>query len=188
MVMLSVRQQTRWQAQLTTTPVVVAGRAEGRSAPRRAVRLDLSCEVSRLALDDIRWRGGSLVIHREGGRAEEFPLLADVGLALAEYLRARSPAAGTRAVFVTTVAPRRVMTGQGIGQVVRAACARAGWPAGPHQFRHLLGGTLLQAGVPLAGVAQVLGHRALAVTAGCAAPGRSQLAELIRPWPLAVSR
>jgi integrase/recombinase XerD len=146
-----------------------------------------SCEVSRLALDDIRWRGGSLVVHRKGGRAEEFPLLADVGLALAEYLRARSPAAGTRAVFVTTVAPRRAMTRQGIGQVVRTACARAGWPAGPHQFRHLLGGTLLQAGVPLAGVAQVLGHRALAVTAGYAAPGRSQLADLIRPWPLAVS-
>jgi len=145
------------------------------------------CEVRRLALDDIRWRGGSLVIHRKGGRAEEFPLLADVGLALAEYLRARSPAPGTRAVFVTTVAPRRAMTRQGIGQVVRTACARAGWPAGPHQFRHLLGGTLLQAGVPLAGVAQVLGHRALAVTAGYAAPGRSQLAELIRPWPLAAS-
>jgi hypothetical protein len=33
----------------------------------------------------------------------------------------------------------------------------------------------------------VLGHRALAVTAGYAAPGRSQLADLIRPWPLAVS-
>ena len=115
-------------------------------------------------------------------------ITADVGLALAEYLRARSPAPGTRAVFVTTVAPRRAMTRQGIGQVVRTACARAGWPAGPHQFRHLLGGTLLQAGVPLAGVAQVLGHRALAVTAGYAAPGRSQLAELIRPWPLAAPR
>ena len=100
-----------------------------------------ACEVSRLTLDDIRWRGGSLVIHRKGGRAEEFPLLADAGLALAEYLRARSPAAGTRAVFVTTAAPRRAMTRQGIGQIVRTACARAGWPAGPHQFRHLLGGT-----------------------------------------------
>jgi integrase len=143
-----------------------------------------SCEVCRLGLDDIRWRGASQ-IHRKGGRAEEFPLPADLGLALAEYLRARSPAAGTRAVFVTTVAPRRAMTRQGIGQVVRTACTRAGWPAGPHQFRHLLGGTLLQAGVPLAGVAQVLGHRALAVTAGYAAPGRWQLAELIRPWPLA---
>jgi len=147
-----------------------------------------ACEVSRLTLDDIRWRGGSLVIHRKGGRAEEFPLPADVGLALAGYLRARSPAAGTRAVFVTTAAPRRAMTRQGIGQIVRTACARAGWPAGPHQFRHLLGGTLLQAGVPLAGVAQVLGHRAVAVTAGYAAPGRAQLADLVRPWPLAVPR
>ncbi|HLQ53202.1 MAG TPA: tyrosine-type recombinase/integrase [Streptosporangiaceae bacterium] len=144
-----------------------------------------ACEVCRLTLADIRWRVGTLVIHRKGGRAEEFPLLADIGQALAGYLQARSLVAGTRAVFVTTVAPRRAMTRQGIGQIVRTACARAGRPAGPHQFRHLLGGTLLQAGVPLAGIAQVLGHRALAVTSGYAAPGRSQIADLIRPWPLA---
>src|SRR5260370_18624216 len=61
-----------------------------------------SCEVCRLTLDDIRWRGSHLVIPRKGRRAAEFPLLADVGLALAEYLRARSPAAGTRALLVTT--------------------------------------------------------------------------------------
>jgi len=112
-------------------------------------------------------------------------ITADVGQALAGYLQARPLVAGTRAVFVTTVAPRRSITRQGIGQIVRTACARAGRPAGPHQFRHLLGGTLLQAGVPLAGIARVLGHRALAVTSGYAAPGRSQIADLIRPWPLA---
>jgi integrase/recombinase XerD len=144
-----------------------------------------ACEVCRLTLDDIRWRGGTLVIRRKGGRAEEFPLLADAGQALADYLQARPLVAGTRAVFVTTLAPRRAITRQGVGQIVRTACARAGRPAGPHQFRHLLGGTLLQAGVPLAGIAQVLGHRALAVTSGYAAPGRSQIADLIRPWPLA---
>jgi len=147
-----------------------------------------ACEVCRLTLGDIRWRSGTLVIHRKGGRAEEFPLLADVGQALADYLQARPLVPGTRAVFVTTAAPRRAMSRQGIAAIVRTACARAGRPAGPHQFRHLLGGTLLQAGVPLADIAQVLGHRELAVTSGYAAPGRSQLAALIRPWPLAELR
>ena len=96
-----------------------------------------ACEVCRLGLDDIRWRGATMVIRRKGGRTEEFPLL-DVGQALADYLQARPLVAGTRAVFVTTVAPRRAITRQGIGQIVRIACARAGRPAGPHQFRHLL--------------------------------------------------
>lgn len=60
------------------------------SAPRRAARLDPAQAVA--VLDGFE-------------RAEELPLLSvDAGLALAEYLRARSPAAGTRAVFVTTVA------------------------------------------------------------------------------------
>ncbi len=145
-------------------------------------------EVCRLTLEDIRWRSGTLVIHRKGRRAEELPLLADVGQALADYLQARPQVTGTRAVFVTTAAPRRAMTRQGIAAIVRTACTRTARPAGPHQFRHLLGGALLQAGAPLADIAQVLGHRELAVTSGYAAPARSQLAALIRPWPLAELR
>lgn len=45
--------------------------------------------------------------------------------ALADYLQARPLVPGARAVFVTTVAPRRAMTRQGIGQIVRTTCARS---------------------------------------------------------------
>ena len=96
-----------------------------------------ACEVCRLSLDDIRWRSGTLMIRRKGGRAEEFPLPVDVGQALADYLRARPSARETRAVFLTVLAPRRALTRQGVGGIVRTCCAAAARPAGPHQFRHL---------------------------------------------------
>ena len=80
------------------------------------------------------------------------------------------------------------MTREGIGQIVRTACSLSFWPAGPHQFRYLLGGTLLRAWVPLSGVFQVLWHRAVSFTSGYSVSGRAQLADLIRPWPLSLSR
>jgi site-specific recombinase XerD len=91
---------------------------------------------------------------------------------------------GTRAVFVTVTAPRRPLTRNGVCAIVRTATARAGQEAGPHQFRHLLGGDLVEAGVPLPGIAQVLGHRDIAVTSVYLEPGQSRLAALARPWPL----
>jgi integrase/recombinase XerD len=142
-----------------------------------------ACEVCRLGLDDIRWRSGTVIIRRKGGRSEEFPLLPDVGQAVADYLQVRPPVPGTRTVFVTTVAPRRPMSRQGIGAIVRTASARAGRPAGPHHFRHLLGGTLLDAGATLADIAGVLGHRDLSVTSAYVTPGWRALAALARPWP-----
>jgi len=143
-----------------------------------------ACEVSRLGLDDIRWRAGTVMIRRKGGRTEELPLPADAGDALAGYLQARPPVTpAIRAVFVTTVAPRRPVSRQGIGAIVRTASARAASPAGPHQFRHLLGGALHEAGATLADIALVLGHRDVEVTSVYVRPGLSPLAALARPWP-----
>jgi integrase/recombinase XerD len=44
-------------------------------------------EVVSLELDDLRWRTGELVFRGKGPRLDHLPLLADVGRALAEYLR-----------------------------------------------------------------------------------------------------
>jgi len=43
-------------------------------------------EAAGLELDDIRWRAGTVVLRRKGGRSEELPLPADAGQALADYL------------------------------------------------------------------------------------------------------
>jgi site-specific recombinase XerC len=61
-------------------------------------------EVASLSLDDIGWRSGELTVHGKGGRDDRLPLPADVGAALAAWLRIR-PKAQTRAVFLRANAP-----------------------------------------------------------------------------------
>ena len=145
-------------------------------------------EVTRLDLDDIRWRHGTVLVHRKNGRDEELPLLADVGQALADYLVARPRPGPARAVLLTLTTPRRRLSLHGVVSIVRRLSAAAGTTAGPHQFRHLLGDQLLEAGYGLQEIAQVLGHREgdLATTIRYVTPPRQQMAGLVRPWPAAV--
>ena len=55
-----------------------------------------ACEVAALELDDISWRAGEIVIRGKGRRDERMPLPADVGEALAGYLRGGRPAGQAR--------------------------------------------------------------------------------------------
>ena len=50
-------------------------------------------EVAALRLDDIDWRAGEIVVHGKGRRIDRLPLPADVGEAIAAYLRRGRPAA-----------------------------------------------------------------------------------------------
>ena len=63
-------------------------------------------EVAGLALDDVDWRRGELLIRGKGGRQDVLPLPADVGEALVSYLR-RRPRCPCRAVFLRVTAPRQ---------------------------------------------------------------------------------
>jgi integrase len=66
------------------------------------VRLGLRAgEVAALALDDIDWRAGEMVVYEKGKRADRLPLPTDVGEAIAAYLRrGRRANAEVRSVFV----------------------------------------------------------------------------------------
>ncbi|MHB1766183.1 MAG: tyrosine-type recombinase/integrase, partial [Gammaproteobacteria bacterium] len=76
------------------------------------VRLGLRAgEVCSLALDDLDWRAGELAVRGKGHRIERLPLPAEVGEALAAYLRHGRPAtAQGRTVFVRVRAPHRPLT------------------------------------------------------------------------------
>lgn len=150
------------------------------------VRLGLrSCEVAALTLDDIDWRGGELVIRvGKSRRLDRLPLPDDVGKALAGYLRRGRPRCEDRAVFLRVHAPRAGLSANGIKQVVRHACGRAGVPeCGPHRLRHTAATDLLRAGAPLSEIAQLLRHRSVSTTAIYATVDRVALSTLARPWP-----
>ncbi|HET7050132.1 MAG TPA: tyrosine-type recombinase/integrase [Solirubrobacteraceae bacterium] len=142
-------------------------------------------EVARLRLEDIEWRAGELLVRGKGPRVERLPLPADVGEALAAYLRDGRPAdAGTRAVFMRVRAPRAAMTPPGITQVVVSASKRAGLgEVTPHRLRHTAASELLRRGAPLSEIGQLLRHRTELTTTIYAKVDRDRLRELALPWP-----
>jgi site-specific recombinase XerD len=141
-------------------------------------------EVARLMLDDIDWRAGELVIHGKGGREDRLPLPVDVGQAIAAYLQRGRPASDRREVFLRARAPYAPIASGTVASTVRRACRRAGIPeVGSHRLRHTTACEMVQAGVPLVQVGQVLRHRSLQTTAIYARVDIEQLRRLAAPWP-----
>ena len=141
-------------------------------------------EVARLTLDDIDWRAGELVVHGKGGREDRLPLPADVGQAIASYLRRGRPASDRREVFLQARAPYAPIASGTVASTVRRACRRAGIPeVGSHRLRHTTACEMVTAGVPIVRIGQVLRHRSLQSTAIYARVDIEQLRQLAAPWP-----
>jgi site-specific recombinase XerD len=144
-----------------------------------------SCEVSALSLDDIDWRAGTLVVRGKASRVESLPLPADVGHALAAYLRRGRPAnAEGRTVFVRVTAPHGALRPSAVTHVVAAAARRAGLRRiYAHRLRHTAATQMLRAGARLPEIGQVLRHRCALTTAIYAKVDRDALRTIARPWP-----
>jgi integrase/recombinase XerD len=97
-------------------------------------------EVAALRLEDLDWRAGELVVSGKGSRQERLPLPADVGEAIAEWLRDGRPDCQSRFVFMRMRAPHEGVHPSSLNGVVHRACRRAGLPeVGPHRLRHTAG-------------------------------------------------
>jgi integrase/recombinase XerD len=140
-------------------------------------------EVAAIALDDLDWRAGLLLVHGKGSREDVLPLPTDVGEAIVSYLR-RRPRYRCRALFLRVTAPREGLNRCTVAWVVRAACDRAGLPrVGAHRLRHTAATEMLRAGASLLEIGQVLRHREQKTTAIYAKVDRTALRTLARPWP-----
>ena len=146
-------------------------------------------EVARLRLDDIDWRAGELVVRGKGPREDRLPLPAEVGQAIASYLRRGRPASGRREVFLQARAPFGPIAAGTVSSTVRRACRRAGVAeVGAHRLRHTVACEMVAAGVPLADIAQVLRHHSLQTTALYGRVDLDRLRALAAPWPGGVQR
>jgi site-specific recombinase XerD len=144
-------------------------------------------EVIALELDDIDWRAGVLTVRGKGGSHDPLPLPADVGQALARYLRHHRPPCTTRRLFIRTRAPHRGLANpSSLSTIVARALKRAGLrPAltGAHVLRHSLATGMLRSGASLDEIGEVLRHRAADTTAIYAKVDVRGLRSLALPWP-----
>jgi site-specific recombinase XerD len=146
-----------------------------------------ACEIVALSLDDIDWDTGRITIRCKGGRWAQMPLPADVGEAIAVYLRTGRPRCVCRHVFLRHRAPLR---GFGdsitVSTIVRRALIRAGIDSvrkGAHLFRHTLATDLLREGASLDEIGELLRHRSPNTTAVYAKVDLTALRTLALPWP-----
>ena len=146
-----------------------------------------SSEVVALDLDDIDWVAGEIRVVGKNGQRNHLPMPADVGEAIADYLRKSRPTNASRRVFLRDKAPIRGFTGpSGLGSVIRRSLKRAGIDAptmGAHQFRHGLASEMLRGGASLGEIGEVLGHRHVQTTAIYAKVDLNALRTLALPWP-----
>jgi len=133
------------------------------------------CDIRRLTLDDIDWRGGRVDLRQlKTGRLLVLPLLSDVAHALSAYIRDGRPVSSDRTVFVRHCAPFEPFAPENnLNENIRGALKRAGLAARPgrrgmYLFRHTLATRLLAAGRPLKTIADVLGHASTETTYGYA--------------------
>lgn len=165
------------------------GRSMLRAAAIVRCALDLglrSCEVARLALDDIDWSGGTITLRRTKGLREDvLPLPETTGKAIAAYLQHERPSTSNRAVFVRNVAPRHEPVGADlVRKTIRQAYGRAGLPyTRAHLLRHTMANRLLGAGSSLKEVADLLRHRSLNTTMIYAKLDSRKLVDVALPWP-----
>lgn len=146
-------------------------------------------EVVSLDLGDVLWRVGEIVVRGKGPRRDHVPLLADVGDAVAQYLREDRGGSASRRLFLRLIPPRVGLARPcAIDHVVRLALARAGIAPHPrrvaHLFRHSLATRMIRHGASMAEIAEVLRHRSHATTAIYAKVSFEALRTVARPWPL----
>jgi integrase/recombinase XerD len=117
-------------------------------------------EVVNLGLGDVDWRAGEIVVTGKGHRSDRLPLPADVGEALAAYLRRGRPRSGDRRVFLRAHAPFTALADTGaLRGIMARACERAGVAYGsPHRLRHSAATGMLAGGASLFEIGQVLRH------------------------------
>jgi site-specific recombinase XerD len=146
-----------------------------------------SSEVVNLTLDDIDWEKSRITIRGKMNRLDHLPMPAEVGKAIATYLKCDRPRVSTRRLFLLSKAPwSGFQTSSSINAIVKDAFAWAGIESrrrGAHQFRHSLACEMLRRGRLLAEIGEILRHRRPDTTAIYAKVDFLSLRPLALSWP-----
>jgi site-specific recombinase XerD len=121
-----------------------------------------ACEVVAMTLDDIDWEAGHLMVRGKGGQRAQMPLPAEVGRAIALYLKKGRPRCPSRRLFIRERAPRvGFANSAAVSTLVERALVAAGVDSpctGAYVFRHSLATEMLRHGASLGEIGQLLRH------------------------------
>jgi len=145
-------------------------------------------EVANLTLDDINWRSGTVRIAAgKLRRADKLPLPKDVGKAIVDYLRNGRPHTEQRQIFVRHHPPvGELLKESAVGAAIRRGFKRSGLniPSnGTPILRHTVATHMVQNGVSIKEVADILRHRDIDSTVIYAKVNLPMLFEVALPWP-----
>jgi len=146
-----------------------------------------SGEVMHLELGDIDWNRGQMTVRGKSGPRSGLPLPAEVGKAIAAYLRRGRPPSTSRRVFLRARAPICALRDTcSVGGIVRHYLERAGVDApsrGAHQFRYGLATEMFHQGASLSEIGDLLGHHSPETTKIYIELDLDGLRTLALPWP-----
>ena len=122
-------------------------------------------ELLQVTLEDIAAQNRQLLVHGKGAKQRTLPLARQALAAIAGYLPHRAPGHSRRLFVNCRGAPIR---GQVINQTLEEILVRAGLSGQgitPHKLRHTFATQLIQKGVDVRTVQELLGHADLGTTA-----------------------
>ncbi len=144
-------------------------------------------EVCRLELDHIDWRVGEIRLKKTKSLRERvLPLTREVGAAIVDYVLHERPRLPAQQVFLSNRAPQAPIAPYTVGSIVGRHLHRAGIQApsyGAHVLRHSLATRLVNEGIPVKQIADLLGHASINTTAIYAKVNTTTLSAVALPFP-----
>lgn len=144
-------------------------------------------EIARIALEDIDWTEGRLLVRAgKTNRERALPLAEDLGRAILRYLRYARPRSSHRSLFIRHRAPFSPLSSYTISWIAGCRLKQAGVAAarfGSHVFRHSAATQMVRRGTSLKDIADILGHQHIGTTNIYAKLDLASLVCVALPWP-----
>lgn len=149
-------------------------------------------DVALLDIDDVDWANGVLHIrHSKSISDRSIPLDSETGCALEDYvLNGRPNDIGSRSLFLPDGLEEKgaQLTFNQVGGAISLLSEKAGVrSAGTHSFRRAVATNMVNNGVPIKPVADILGHEDIATTMGYLRVDLNSLRKAASPWPKEVA-
>ncbi|MFO7555730.1 MAG: tyrosine-type recombinase/integrase [Desulfobacterales bacterium] len=123
------------------------------------------CEISSVCLDDIFFKDAQLCIRtRKNDRPVRLPVPEETLKAMAAYIIGGRPKSKHRSVFLTLQPPYRPMSQNAVTQTINNCMKKIGIPYSAYCLRHTYAQNLLEAGLSIYEVKEMMGHDSIEST------------------------